>query len=154
VTTKNVLLGTFNFFHYKMFKKYFSACRGAFGKHLCNSEKSPTRVGGCNCRYMKILLLQVQLWVFCILIFLKKFSRFGVRGSKARKQRNGDLESFRLSLLLNDEVFMLLIIYAEVEIPVASNLRLVVDKTFLASNLESITVSSDVDVFYFTLGLK
>ncbi len=46
---------------------------------------------------------------------------------------------------------MLLIMYAEVEIPVASNMRLVVDKTLLASNLESITVSSDVDVFYFTL---
>jgi hypothetical protein len=39
--------------------------------------------------------------------------------------------------------------YAEVEIPVASNRRLVGDKTFVASNLESIPVTSNVDVFYF-----
>ena len=44
--------------------------------------------------------------------------------------------------------------YAEVEIPVASNLRPIVDKILVASNLESITVSSDVNMFYFTLGLK
>jgi hypothetical protein len=44
-------------------------------------------------------------------------------------------------------------IYAEVEIPVASNLRLLVDKTLVASNLESVMVSNDIDVFYFTLGL-
>jgi len=36
----------------------------------------------------------------------------------------------------------------------ASNLRTLVHKTLVASNLESITVASDVDVFYFTLGLK
>ncbi len=47
-----------------------------------------------------------------------------------------------------------LLIYAEVEIPVALNLRPLVGKTLVASNLVSITVSSNVDVFYFTLGLK
>jgi len=37
----------------------------------------------------------------------------------------------------------------------ALNLRPLVGKTLVASNLELITVSSDVDyVFYFTLGLK
>ena len=40
-------------------------------------------------------------------------------------------------------------IYAEVEIPVASNLRLLVDKMLVASNLLSIKVSSDVDLYYF-----
>ncbi len=44
--------------------------------------------------------------------------------------------------------------YAEVELPVASNRRPVVDKTLVASNLESITVTSDVGVCYFTLVLK
>ncbi len=44
--------------------------------------------------------------------------------------------------------------YAEVEISVASNQRPVSDKTLVASNLDSITVSSEVDMFYFTLGLK
>jgi len=47
-----------------------------------------------------------------------------------------------------------LLIYAEVEIPVALNLRPLVGKTLVASNLVLITVSSNVDVFYFTLGLK
>jgi len=37
---------------------------------------------------------------------------------------------------------------------VASNRRPVVDKTLVASNLVSIKVSSDIDVFYFTLVLK
>jgi len=46
------------------------------------------------------------------------------------------------------------LIYAEVEIPVASNRSPVADKTLVASNLESITVTSDVDMFYFTLVLK
>jgi len=46
-----------------------------------------------------------------------------------------------LSLLFRLEI------YAEVEIPVASNWRPVVDKTLVASNLESITVIRDVDVF-------
>jgi len=45
-------------------------------------------------------------------------------------------------------------IYAEVEIPVASHLRPVVGKTLEASNLESIMVSSDINVFCFTLVLK
>jgi len=45
------------------------------------------------------------------------------------------------------------LIYAEVEIPVASNLRSLVDKT-LVDNLELIKVSSDVGMFYFTLGFK
>jgi hypothetical protein len=40
---------------------------------------------------------------------------------------------------------------AEVEIPVASNQRPVIYKTLVSSNLESITVTSNVDVFYFTL---
>ncbi len=44
--------------------------------------------------------------------------------------------------------------YAEVEIPVASNLRPLCDKTLVTFNLVSITVSSDVDVYYFTLVLK
>ncbi len=42
-------------------------------------------------------------------------------------------------------------IYTEVEIPVASNQRPVVEKTLIVSNLESIEVTSNVDVFYFTL---
>jgi len=46
------------------------------------------------------------------------------------------------------------IMHAEVEIPVASNLRQVSDKTLVASNLWLVLVSSDVDVFYFTLVLK
>jgi hypothetical protein len=45
-------------------------------------------------------------------------------------------------------------IYAEVEIPVASNLGPVSDKTLVASNLRLILVTSNVDVFYFTLLLK
>ncbi len=45
-------------------------------------------------------------------------------------------------------------IHAEVKIPVALNLRPVVDKTLVASNLESIKVTSDVDVFYFRLAPK
>jgi hypothetical protein len=40
-----------------------------------------------------------------------------------------------------------------VEIPVASNLRPQVDKALAASNLMSITVSSYVNVCYFTLSL-
>ncbi len=47
---------------------------------------------------------------------------------------------------------MLPTIYAEFEIPVASNQRPLVDKTLVASDLMLITVSSDV--LYFTLGLK
>ncbi len=46
------------------------------------------------------------------------------------------------------------LIHAEAEILVASNWRPVVDKTLVASNLESIMVISDVDVFYFTLFKK
>jgi hypothetical protein len=46
------------------------------------------------------------------------------------------------------------LIYAEVEIPVAPNLRPLCDKTLLTFNLLSITVSSDNDVYYFILGLK
>ncbi len=42
-------------------------------------------------------------------------------------------------------------IHAEVEIPVASNLRPLCDKTFVASDQWSISVSSDIDVFYFYL---
>jgi hypothetical protein len=34
---------------------------------------------------------------------------------------------------------------------VASNLGLILDKTLVASNLELITVTSDVNMFYFTL---
>jgi len=45
-------------------------------------------------------------------------------------------------------------IYAEVEIPMASNLRPLNNKTLIASNLWSITMSSNVDVFYFIPGLK
>jgi hypothetical protein len=45
-------------------------------------------------------------------------------------------------------------IYAEVEIPVASNLRLLSNKSLVTFNLMSITVSSDNEVYYFTLGLK
>ncbi len=45
-------------------------------------------------------------------------------------------------------------IYAEVEIPMASDRSLLVDKTLVAINLELITVSSDIDVFYFTFSLK
>ncbi len=45
-------------------------------------------------------------------------------------------------------------IYAEVEILVASNQRALVDKTLLVSNLESITVTSDVNMLYFTLVKK
>ncbi len=41
-------------------------------------------------------------------------------------------------------------ISAEVEIPVASNLRSLNDKTLVASNLMPIMVSSDVDMYYFT----
>jgi hypothetical protein len=37
--------------------------------------------------------------------------------------------------------------HAEVEIPVASNWRPIVDKTLVTSNLESIMVTSDVDMF-------
>jgi len=48
-------------------------------------------------------------------------------------------------------ISIMLTIYAEVEIPMASNRRPVVDKILVASNLESITVSCDVEVFYFTL---
>ncbi len=44
-------------------------------------------------------------------------------------------------------------INAEVEILTASNLRPLVDKTLVSSNLRSITVSSDVDVYYFTLAV-
>ncbi len=44
--------------------------------------------------------------------------------------------------------------YAEVEIPVTSNWRPVVDKTLVASNLKSIMVTSHVDVFNFTLVYK
>ncbi len=47
-----------------------------------------------------------------------------------------------------------MVIYAEVEIPVASERRPLVDKTLVACNLESIMMSGDIDVFYFTLGLK
>jgi hypothetical protein len=50
------------------------------------------------------------------------------------------------------EVLHNLIIYAEVEILVVSNWRPIVDKkNLVASNLELITVTSDVNVFYFTL---
>ncbi len=42
-------------------------------------------------------------------------------------------------------------IYAEVEIVVASNQKALVDKTLVVSNLELITVTSNVNVFYFTL---
>jgi hypothetical protein len=45
-------------------------------------------------------------------------------------------------------------IYAEVEIPMASNLRPLNDKTLVTSNLWSISVSSDVDVFYFYTRFK
>jgi len=45
-------------------------------------------------------------------------------------------------------------IYAEVEIRVASNWRPEVDQTLAASYLWSITVTSNVEVFYFTLTLK
>ncbi len=44
--------------------------------------------------------------------------------------------------------------YAEVEIPVASNLRPLCDKTFVTSNQWSISVTSDVDVFYFYTRFK
>jgi len=40
-------------------------------------------------------------------------------------------------------------IYAEVEIPKDLNLRPLVDKTLIASKLELIMLSSDVDVFSF-----
>jgi hypothetical protein len=44
--------------------------------------------------------------------------------------------------------------YAEVEILVASNWRPLVYKILIASNLMLITVSSNVDLFYFILSLK
>jgi len=44
--------------------------------------------------------------------------------------------------------------YAEVEIPMASNLRPLSDKTFVTSNLWLISVSRDVDVFYFYTRFK
>ena len=44
--------------------------------------------------------------------------------------------------------------YAEVEIPMTSNLRPLSDKTFVSSNLCMILVSSDVDVFYFCTRFK
>jgi hypothetical protein len=44
--------------------------------------------------------------------------------------------------------------YAEVEILVASNRRPVVDKTLIASNLESITVSSNIGVLLFYTRFK
>ncbi len=47
-----------------------------------------------------------------------------------------------------------IVIHAEVEIPVASNWRPVSDKTLIDSILVLITVSSNVSVFYSTLGLK
>jgi len=65
-----------------------------------------------------------------------------------------ELEQKYLSLFFHPSLQSVAAIYAEVEIPVASNLRPLVDKTIVASNLESITVSSDVDMFYFTLGFK
>jgi len=45
-------------------------------------------------------------------------------------------------------------IYAEVEILMASNLRLLSDKTFVSSNLCTVSVSSDVDVFNFYTRFK
>ncbi len=45
-------------------------------------------------------------------------------------------------------------IFSEVEIPLASNWRPVGDETLVASNLGSVTVTSVVNVFYFTLVLK
>jgi len=45
-------------------------------------------------------------------------------------------------------------IYAEVEIPMASNLRPLSDKILVTSNLWSISVSSDVNVFYFYTRFK
>ena len=44
--------------------------------------------------------------------------------------------------------------YAEVEIPVASNLRPLCNKTLITFNLVSITVSSDNNVYYIMFGLK
>jgi len=44
--------------------------------------------------------------------------------------------------------------HAEVEILMASNLRPLSDKTLVSSNLWMISVSSDVDVFYFFTRLK
>jgi len=45
-------------------------------------------------------------------------------------------------------------IHAEVEIPMAPNLRPLSDKILVTSNLWSISVSSDVDVFYFYTRFK
>ncbi len=44
--------------------------------------------------------------------------------------------------------------YEEVEIPMASNLRPLSDKTLVSSNLWTISVSSNVDVFYFYTRFK
>ena len=52
------------------------------------------------------------------------------------------------------ELIIKQVIYAEVEIPVASDLWPLSDKTLVTFNLVSITVSSDNDVYYFMLGLK
>ncbi len=68
--------------------------------------------------------------------------QFGI-GAKAARKNVGKI----------DESFFPHI-YAEVKIPMASNLRLVLDKTLVASNLGSILVSSNVNVFYFKLVLK
>jgi len=57
-------------------------------------------------------------------------------------------ENFAFSQFSKNEI------YAEVEIPMASNLRLLSNKTLVSSNLCTISVSSDVDVFYFYTRFK